>query len=1458
MIWQRARKAGQPGWLFMAGLLWASQVWAIDVPALPLIDSVVGQPPLNALVVGRDHNLFVEAYNDASDLDGDGIYDVGFKPAIDYYGYFNSSLCYTYSASNKRFSPGKLADAGKCGGDSWSGNLLNYLTMSRVDVLRKSLYGGMRVGNSAILQRSRVPRDAHAWGKELDNTLGGLGKLADYVATGTSIASFTRSNDKRTISSWLGSGARIMFISADDSSGKEPELKIAAATGTTNLLDWVSTEGNSKLSDGNHNAMVGLSVRVDTCTALDITAALTAGKTLACRQYAAGYRPTGLLHKYSADQGMEFALLTGSYDSPSSGAALRVGMRSFVSEIDANGDFLPGGIVKSLDALRLYSNETAWGNPLAEMYYEAVRYLAGKGAPAYFSSSGRVDQSLGLPFMAQWGDPYASRAWCARPYVTAIGDAVTSYDTNVPGSAFGDSRSSDLGLLDVGSLATTLWNYEYGVAASKMVMIGGKVGSEDGLPTGKQISNFNVRGISPEAPTQQGSYYAAMLAYYARTVPLITATPPSGKAKPTIMSFAVAVSEPIPKIELDFSGRRVGIVPYGKVVSGASNTLAIVDYYLLPSSTACSWPDCYSFRVNFDDGAVSKTGYSGDYDLDAIVQYTLRKSGADSVSVRAQTIYSKSLYANHMGFIITGVNPLADASNDSKTGGAYLVVRELEDRGNASHPLNYRSPLPTDRTLTFSVASTKQVERLQSPLWYLAKYGGYADADGSNPNDLLGRGQWDADGDGTPDAYAMAVNPLKLEQQLGRLFESIQQQSPFLSPATGNSSVLSNNSVEYTGGYDTSDWSGSLIARSYDAAKKKFIKVVWSAADKLRSEAGRQIVAGVKAATVRAIPFTTQDLKTRNLLDSLRRSSEAAAVADARLAYLRGSAANEGVGSGNFRRRVKTKLGDILYSRSLYVGPPLAAFSSDSNYQAFYNSYKNREAMIYVGANDGMLHAFNAASGEEKFAFIPRLFLSEAVGGSALIELSDQDYNHRYYVDGQLSSSNAFADNRWKTLLAGGLRSGGKGLFLLDISSPASLREANANDLVQWEFTAADDADLGLTFAKPHIVKMNDDNWYVVAPNGYDSAKGRAVLFMLPVAQRNAWLAANYKKIVADAGGANGLSDLNYLDIDKNGTPDLIYAGDLAGNVWRFDVSSSDSSLWSVKRLFTATGVDNLPQPIVLAPQVSQHPKLSSRTPAQPNAMITFAGGKFIETCDKDSAGCSGQSKTRSLYSVWDFGGKICNRDELAAVGVSHLPKTGFPKKRHYFDYGSKGLLAQPVSDAACVSSGSRTLSSSDGKQAFSLSSVKLGYYMDLVLPHQNIVNIEVFSKGRVVFETDYRKTNISHCESEFATYPYDNFNLLGVPLAGVINPPTQKEIDELVAQLVAQGMPKSLAASLASGLGGPGSTELSTIAGLLRRNTYRVGNQCYLSYNGNVFGPFSCGGARVVKRVSWREIIHD
>ncbi len=195
-----------------------------DVPVF-LNDSVA---PLNMLVIGRDHKLFYEAYNDASDLDDDGQLDLRFKPTIEYYGYFDPNKCYTYSGSNSRFGPsgGAAMPLRTCSG-SWSGNYLNYLTTARIDAVRKVLYGGRRVTDTAtvtVLERSYIPQDAHSWGKEYTSTAVDGFNIAQYAPLAQP-----------------SSGRRHLFANTTllSDSGQLPRLRVVTNVNAT-VSDWVS------------------------------------------------------------------------------------------------------------------------------------------------------------------------------------------------------------------------------------------------------------------------------------------------------------------------------------------------------------------------------------------------------------------------------------------------------------------------------------------------------------------------------------------------------------------------------------------------------------------------------------------------------------------------------------------------------------------------------------------------------------------------------------------------------------------------------------------------------------------------------------------------------------------------------------------------------------------------------------------------------------------------------------------------------------------------------------------------------------------------------------------------------------------------------------------------------------------------------------------------------------------
>jgi type IV pilus assembly protein PilY1 len=347
------------------------------------------------------------------------------------------------------------------------------------------------------------------------------------------------------------------------------------------------------------------------------------------------------------------------------------------------------------------------------------------------------------------------------------------------------------------------------------------------------------------------------------------------------------------------------------------------------------------------------------------------------------------------------------------------------------------------------------------------------------------------------------------------------------------------------------------------------------------------------------------------------------AMGKARLNYLRGDRTTEEL--YGFRER-GSRLGDIVHSQSVYV------------------SYDDKD-VIYVGANDGMLHAFSAETGEELFAYIPSsLFSTEQSKG--LHYLTDPNYRHRYYVD--LTPTVAKVDD--ETILVGGLRGGGREVFALDITDPDNFTEGD----VKWEFTHED---LGYTYSNITLAKMNDGEWAAIFGSGYCNGvddctvEGKAQLFIVSLSDGSL-----IKKISTEVGTStdpNGLSTPGVADLNADGTADWVYAGDLQGNLWAFDLTSKDSDNWKLaydKALFK-TDDD---QPITSEPMIVKHPEVwdNPANPAEfhdndngngaihvdedtsnyPNTLVLFGTGQYLTEADKSSG------HLQAFYGIWDDG----------------------------------------------------------------------------------------------------------------------------------------------------------------------------------------------------------------------------
>jgi type IV pilus assembly protein PilY1 len=304
------------------------------------------------------------------------------------------------------------------------------------------------------------------------------------------------------------------------------------------------------------------------------------------------------------------------------------------------------------------------------------------------------------------------------------------------------------------------------------------------------------------------------------------------------------------------------------------------------------------------------------------------------------------------------------------------------------------------------------------------------------------------------------------------------------------------------------------------------------------------------------------------------------------IAYLRGDRSNEGSALKNYRVRSQV-LGDIVNSSPVVVGPSPGQYSdsTDPGYEAFKKTNETRKKMVYVGSNDGMLHAFDEDTGTEVWAYVPStVYSSVADTGLAMLAKKDPFFKHQMFVDATPVAVDVNVGGTWKTLLIGGVGKGGKSYYAIDVTDPAGVKtEDDAKAKVLWEFN---DSDMGYTFGKPLIGKTYADNtWVAVLPAGYNNGSGKGKLFFVRLSDGK--LLRTLETSEGSGSDPLGLSQVSGFVLSfKNQFIEQIYGGDLKGNVWRFDVSSADASKWSVDKLATLTSTDGTAQSVTTAPQI--------------------------------------------------------------------------------------------------------------------------------------------------------------------------------------------------------------------------------------------------------------------------------
>lgn len=541
---------------------------------------------------------------------------------------------------------------------------------------------------------------------------------------------------------------------------------------------------------------------------------------------------------------------------------------------------------------------------------------------------------------------------------------------------------------------------------------------------------------------------------------------------------------------------------------------------------------------------------------------------------------------------------------------------------------------------------------------------------------------WPATGQGQPgnvyDLWHAALNSrgqffsadqaANLEQAFARILARIEEQTGSAAALTSNAGSLDTGTVLYQASFESRTWSGSLTAIQYQIVNGVLThSAAWPVDGK----------ASFPAPGERAIYTWRNGAGT-----SFGGADIANAVGgEDVLAYLRGERGKEGSGEGEFRVRAGV-LGDIIHSDPVYVGAANYGYSrlpegldtlGSKSYGEFVKANQKRVKMLYVGANDGMLHGFVAAAGEgagngcggtlgrELFAYVP----AEVIPN--LKHLTEQNYTHRYYVDGPSYVGDAHLDdqndatNDWRTLLLGTTGAGGRAVFALDVTNPCSF----AADKVLWEFTHGD---LGYTIGRPVIARLNNGKWAAVFGNGYNSAKQvdgkvHAALFIVDLKS-----GALIKKI--DVGGTdNGLGSPALYDANGDMIADYVYAGDNEGGLWKFDLSDKDPAKWGVAYkdgadqpapLFRAVDAAGQAQPITAPLELGGPP------PGRQGVMVYFGTGRFFaENDDKDK-------HVQSFYGILDEG-STTDRSKLQEQKILFQNQTQRSTENNTLDADERG-----------------------------------------------------------------------------------------------------------------------------------------------------------------------------------------
>lgn len=628
--------------------------------------------------------------------------------------------------------------------------------------------------------------------------------------------------------------------------------------------------------------------------------------------------------------------------------------------------------------------------------------------------------------------------------------------------------------------------------------------------------------------------------------------------------------------------------------------------------------------------------------------------------------------------VIEGVNTLTDHNS----GGSLYIAGLAYD----AHVKDIRPDLPGKQTVSTYWVDVQEggvlTNRSRNQYWLAAKYGGFTvpkdyvydrstplpiDWWHTNPDILSTK-------DLRPDNFFTGGDPVTMRESLKKAFALIAADE---SKNTGNLSFSGSRLADGSGIFTTTlnphYWNGDLLMWKAGVGTEGAVSYsqAWTAGSKLDALTDTQLdgrnILTVRPATgasgnspsiaTQGKSFTWSDLSAE------QRSALAADPnqAQALLNYLRGSRVQEKISPDDisaarpFRQR-GSRLGDIVNSLPAYSWHDPQPYGSlatsvgngktlGSTYLEYLQSdtYQRRVPLVVVGANDGMLHGFDASTGasgsggKELFAYVPASVFPN------LHELADPAYTHRYFVDGTPVIGNAWTGNAWRTLLVGSTGAGGNSVFALDVTDP----EHMSRNSVLWEFSHPD---MGYTLGKPVLAALRSGKFVVIVSSGaHDPTAKDGYIWILDAANGSVLSRVTLS-------GAGDLGTVTAISTSGGATANRLYAGDSKGNLWRVDLAGDDGNASAIPAslnggpLFKAELAGGTRQAISAS--------VSAAFNRNGNVMVLFGTGRFYRVGDNE---LPQKPSVESLYAIFDTGSAISGRSTLQQQALNPKPGTNPP-----------------------------------------------------------------------------------------------------------------------------------------------------------------------------------------------------